>query len=386
MRTFLIVLTWFCIVGQGYHYLGYPALLFLLSRLSPRPPRRGSDHPPVSLVIAAYDEASVIREKLENSLWLDYPRLQIVVVSDGSKDSTPSIVRSYRARGVVGLHQPERRGKAEAINRAGPYLTGEIIVFSDANALYRADAIQNLVRNFADPAVGCVTGRRTVECSRHERHPATASGESFYWRYESAVKELETLIASTMGVCGEMLAIRRPLVVPLPAGLINDDAYFALSILRKGYRVIYEPEAVCWEAPTRSMQDEIVRRQRITAGRYQLLFGLNWWPWNRPAAVLMLISHKVLRLLLPFLMIGALLANAVLEAFFTVPAALHATLAAQLVFYGLAVLGLLTQRIGRHWKIPAAAYYVLAGNLGSLRGFYRFLMGQQTALWQKATR
>ena len=386
MMTLLITVACFCLAAQAFHYVGYPLLLWGLARIRPRPARHGETLPAVSLVIAAYDEAKVIGEKLENSLALDYPALQIIVVSDGSTDATPAITAAYNGRGVVGLHQPQRRGKANAMERAAAEAAGDIVVFSDANAFYRPDAIRMLVRGFADPAVGCATGRRSVQPPVGAAGPPTSAGESLYWRYESLVKQLETRLGSTVAVAGEMLAVRRRLMPKLPDGLINDDVYIALSVLRQGSRVIYEPEAVCWEAPTSSMRDELTRRRRMTAGRYQLLVNLGWWPWHQPAALLMLLSHKILRLLLPFFMIGALLANLALEAWSGVPLLMHATLAAQLAFYALAAVGLATRRARRHWRVPAAAYYLLVGNLGSLCGFVRFVRGGQSVLWQKVPR
>ena len=387
MMVLLIALTVGCLVALASHYVGYPALLWVLATIWPRPVRYGSACPSASLIIAAYNEEAVIREKIENSLSLDYPNLQILVVSEGSTDATAAIVRGYAGRGVVGLHQSQRRGKANAIGRAAAQATGDIIVFSDANALYRSDAIRMLMRGFSDAEVGCVTGRCAVQRPPSAGGaPSTAVGESLYWRYESAVKWLETRLGSTVAAVGEMLAIRRHLVKPLPPGLINDDAYLGLSVLRQGYRVIYEPQAFCWEAPTLSVQDELTRRRRITAGHYQLVFRMKWWPWNRPSALLMLFSHKVLRHLLPFLMIGALLANVALEAWQVVPVAMQVTLAAQLAFYALAALGLLAEHAGKQWTVPAAAYYIAIGNLGSLYGFLRFVRGGQSVLWQKAAR
>jgi cellulose synthase/poly-beta-1,6-N-acetylglucosamine synthase-like glycosyltransferase len=387
MMVLLIALTVGCLVALAFHYVGYPALLWVLATLWPRPVRYGTARPSASLIIAAYNEEAVIREKLENSLSLDYPSLQIFVVSDGSTDSTPAIVRAYAGRGVVGLHQSQRRGKAHAIGRAAAHATSDVIVFSDANALYRADAIRKLVRGFSDAEVGCVTGRRVIEGRpAADGAQSTAVGESLYWRYESSVKWLETRVGSTVAVVGEIMAIRRRLLTPLPHGLINDDAYLGLSVLRQGYRVIYEPEAVCWEAPSMSVQDELTRRRRMTAGHYQLVFSMKWWPWNRPSALLMLFSHKVLRHLQPFLMIAALLANVALEAGDVVPVAMQVTLAAQLAFYALATLGLLAEQAGKQWTVPAAAYYIAVGNLGSLSGFFRFVRGGQSVLWQKAAR
>jgi cellulose synthase/poly-beta-1,6-N-acetylglucosamine synthase-like glycosyltransferase len=385
MRTALILLTWLCLGAQAFHYLGYPLLLLLLATLRRRTTRGGAGQPSATLVISAYNEAAIIGEKLRNSLALDYPGLRIVVVSDGSSDDTAAIVAGFAGSGVVGLHRPERRGKADAINRGAMLAESDIVVLSDANALYAPDAVARLAAAFADPTVGCVTGRRTVRPPSGAAS-AAGGGESLYWRYESIVKRLESRLGSTVAVTGEILAVRRNLLPALPAGLINDDAYIALAVLRRGRRVLYEPAALCWEAPSGSMGDEIVRRRRITAGRYQLLLQPGWWPWRRPGPLAMLVCHKLLRLLLPFLMIGALAANLALAAWPAMPWALQATLAAQLAFYGLALTGFLAERAGRRWRIPAAAYYLTIGNLGALGGFLRFVAGGQSVLWEKAAR
>ncbi|MFO1055790.1 MAG: glycosyltransferase family 2 protein [Dongiaceae bacterium] len=387
MRTALILATLLCLGAQAFHYAGYPALLLLLARLRRRPPPAmdGAALPTATLVIAAYDEAAVIGEKLCNSLALDYPGLGIVVVSDGSTDGTPGIVAGFREAGVVGLHRPERRGKADAINRGAATAATDIVVLSDANALYAPDAIRRLAAHFADPAVGCVTGRRTVRPAAGTAGAAGA-GESLYWRYESKVKQLESRLGSTVAVAGEMLAVRRALLPPLPAGLVNDDAFIALAVLRAGRRVLYEPRALCWEPPSASMRDELVRRRRIAAGRYQLLAHPGWWPWRRPGPLAMLLCHKLLRLVLPFLMLGALAANLALALWPPMPPLLQATLAAQLGFYGLALVGGAAARAGRRWRIPAAAWYLTVGHLGALGGFLRFVGGGQSALWEKASR
>lgn len=386
MTTVLTWLTCIFLAAQGLHYVGYPVLLLILAKLRPRPAIRSDILPPVTLVIAAYNEAAVIAEKLENSLALDYPGLQVILTSDGSTDATLPLAQRFAASGVTVLHNPERRGKAAAVNDALAHATGEIVVFSDANSMYRSDAIRKLTRNFADPQVGCVGGQLAVRPPAPDDPSEGVPVERLYWRYESLIKRLESRVASTVGVAGSMLAVRRALVGPLPRGLINDDAYLGLSVLRRGYRVIYEPEAVGLEAPIETMRDEIVRRQRIAAGRYQLLLSLGWWPWNRPGALLMLLAHKVMRLLLPFLMIGALVANAALLAWPPVPAAMQIVLALQFAFYCLAAVGFLAEHFGRRWRIPAVAYYVIVGNLGSLRGFLRYVTGRQTAIWRKATR
>ena len=230
-----------------YIYLGYPLLLALIVRVrGPRLVRRGNRLPPVSLVISAFNEAEMIRRKLENAVQLDYPRelLEIVVVSDASTDGTDELAAEYADRyGVIVARQPERVGKTVGLNRTVPTLRGEIVVFSDANALYERDALKMLVRNFADPQVGCVTGEaRYVEGSRS----AADSGERTYWDYEIRLKRLETAIGSMVGGDGALYAIRARLWKPLPPTAINDFLN-PLQIVNAGWRGVYEPRAICHE-------------------------------------------------------------------------------------------------------------------------------------------
>jgi len=380
----LDILTWAAVAVLAHVYVGYPALVAALARLRRRPAARGAGTPFVSLVIAAYQEESVIRDKIENSLQLDYPRqrLEILVVTDGSTDATPRLVAEYADRGVVLLHEPERRGKSAALDRAVERARGEVLLFSDANALYRPDAVRKLVRNFADPAVGGVSGRKTVVGSGG----GVAASEGAYWRYESAIKRHESAIGSTLAVVGEMLALRRRLFEPIPAHIINDDAYLALRLLRAGHRVLYEPEAMSWEAGAVSVHEEAVRRRRIAAGRYQVLFSpRSLWPWRHPWALFQLVSHKLLRLLLPFFMLAALAGSAALVALGPRPAS-TGLLVGQLAFYALAAAGWLAERAGWRAGPPALAYYVVRSNLAALQALAGYLGGTQTVLWTRARR
>lgn len=423
--TFLSVLTWISLAAVGYVYLGYPAVLSILARFHSRPARQAAIFPSVSLIIAAYNETGVIGRKVANSLALDYPqdKLQIIVVADGSSDDTAAVVQPYAAQGVLLLHNPERRGKSAALNRGAAVATGEILVFSDANAFYLPDALQKLVRNFHDPAVGGVSGRKTIRDSE----AAVNQSEGLYWRYESFIKAKESQVGSTTGVVGEMMAVRRDLFQPIPEHIICDDAYLAYSLLRQGHRVLYEPEAISWETSAATTQGEMTRRRNINAGRYQLLFQPRLWPWNNPLALFQLISHKFLRLLLPFFMASAFVANVLtigigrrqdgrsrggsiprcgskqdrhlgmpLSSYKAKspnppipaprPAALYLTLVGQLLFYGLALVGWLAERSGRRWKLPAVAWYITSSNLASVNGLWRYLNGRQTVLWAKVER
>jgi cellulose synthase/poly-beta-1,6-N-acetylglucosamine synthase-like glycosyltransferase len=273
------------------------------------------------------------------------------------------------------------------MNRAAAEANGDILLFSDANALYLPDAVGLIVANFADPSVGCVSGNKTVRRKTADGSwSSVGEAEGFYWKYEAAIKRFESAIASTVGVVGEMLAVRHSSWRPIPADVINDDFYACLMIQKLGQRVIYEHNAVSWELPSQSLADDLKRRQRITAGRFQALFHLGWWPWNSPLGLFMLISHKFLRLLLPVLFVLAFGANLALLAGPALPTLLAVTLWAQLAFYALVVAGLVGDRLGKRWRLPGICYYIFAGNIGTVRGFMHFLSRAPGVLWEKAAR
>lgn len=382
--NFFYIMTWICLIALAYHYFGYPIIVFVMSRLMPYSVRRETIEPRVSLIVAAYNEAAVISQKIDNTLALDYPRhlLEIIVVTDGSNDATADIVAGYQEQGVILLHQPERGGKSAAINRAVDKATGEILVFSDANAFYRDTVLRMLVRNFHDPSTGCVSGRKTIR-------PTAASvteSENVYWKYESFINASESRLGMTAAVYGEMMALRRENFSPIPAGIINDDAYLALHTLRSGYRVIYEPEAVCWETSAQSMHDEVIRRRRMNAGAFQLFFRFGLWPWNRPLAIISLVSHKFMRLFLPILMAGALVGNLGYVMTQHDSGLLKWVLVGQVSLYVSAFIGWLGERYRQRWLIPALAYYVVRASLTPLEGLWGFLRRTQTSLWEKVNR
>lgn len=388
MAAFFELLTWLCLLVCGYVYVGYAALICALARFRRTAVPTLNGPPFVSVLIAAYNEQEVIGDKIANTLALDYPRerMEILVVTDGSHDDTVQIVEGWAAGSANGrlrpFHAPERRGKSAAINRTMAHASGEIVVFSDANAFYAPDALGNLVRHFADPRVGCVGGRKTVRANGS----ATASSEGAYWRYESWIKAAESRLGTTTTAVGEMMAVRRGLLAPIPPDIINDDAYLALGVLRAGYRVIYEPAALCWETSSASTRDEITRRRRINAGRYQFLLNPALWPWRNPLAMFEFVSHKLLRALLPLFMAVALAANVLSVALGSRQGLMLYVLAAQLAFYGLAAVGLVFESRGRASRLPALAGYVVSSNFAALCGLIGYVRGTQTVLWKKAAR
>ena len=298
------LLFWLCVLLIGYVYAGYPLLVAFLARWKRNTPAYPIITPQVSILIAAYNEEGVIAGKIENTLALEYPEeyMQIVVAVDGSDDRTVEIVQSFEDRGVEMSYQSLRAGKAAAINRAIPLLKHEIVVFSDANNLYTKETLLELVRPFCDPKIGAVTGSKLIL----DDMDAHAKADGLYWRYESAIKKNETRLGSCTGVVGEILAFRKALYQPPPPGVINDDFFIGMSVLRQGYRLVYVPEARSYERSSLTEHDEAIRRSRIVAGRYQALLMANrLLPWRDPMLVWQIVSHKFMRPLVPLLMIAA---------------------------------------------------------------------------------
>ncbi len=374
MLILLQVLFWLAVGTIVYTFLGYPLLVGLLARCLHRPVQKSAITPEVTLLIPAYNEASVIAAKIENSLTLDYPpeQLKIVVVTDGSDDETVDVVKSYAAQGVRLLHQPQREGKMAAINRVMPLLDGEIVVFSDANAMLNSGALRAIARNFADPAVGGVAGEKRV----------LGGGEGLYWRYESFLKRCDSAITSVMGAAGELFAIRHRLFEPPPPSALIDDFVMSLRLVEAGWRVVYEPQAVVTEPPSPTLAGEWRRRSRIAAGGFQ---SIRWLPGllnpARGLGAWQYFSHRVLRwAATPFLLPIVYVLNLFLLG---MPFYRYVFLA-QTIFYAAALLGYaLTWRGVRRGPLYAVFYFCFS-NILALVGFWRYVTGTQPVTWAKA--
>jgi biofilm PGA synthesis N-glycosyltransferase PgaC len=377
--TVLQILFWLSALAVVYTYIGYPLLIALLARVIRRPVRSAPITPSVSLVIPAYNEANVIAHKLENSLALDYPpaELEIVVISDGSTDGTNQIVRRFAHQGVRLLFEPPRRGKIAALNRAVPLTRGDIIVFTDANAMLAPGALRYLVRNFADARVACVGGEKRVG----ENRSTSARGESAYWRYESYLKRCDSAVGSAMGVAGELFAVRRERYTAVEQDSLIEDFVLSLRLVEAGWRVLFEPQAVAWEQSSPSLSAEWQRRTRIAAGGFQSIVRLTGMLnplLGLPA--FQYFSHRVLRWLAPFFLIAAFAANVLLWSH----PLYRWTLVAQVVFYLLALAGYALVRLGLYWRPLQMAFYFCFTNLAALIGFYRYVTRSQPVTWKKA--
>src|SRR5215475_2607398 len=329
-------LFWISVAFPLYVYLGFPLLLWLLQTLVRRAPRRAPVEPSVSLLIAAYNEAAVIADKIRNSLALDYPaeKLEIVVASDGSEDATAEIVRSFEAESggrVRLLNYPQNRGKMAVLNAAIPELRGDIVAFSDATSMLASDSLRILVQSFSDSRVGAASG---VYRLLKQDQSQIGSQEDIYWKYETFLKVQEARLGAFTGAHGSLFAIRRALY-PFPSeNTINDDFTIPMRILERGHRVAYEPAAVAFEEAHE--MEGFSRRVRITAGNIEQLReikGLLWPP--RPFVLFCLLSHKAGRLLVPVFMLIALATNIALRGQYPY----NWLLLGQALFYSLALLG-----------------------------------------------
>ncbi|MEW6329956.1 MAG: glycosyltransferase family 2 protein [Pseudomonadota bacterium] len=370
-----------CIAVAVYHYLVYPLAVMVGSKLTANDAPAADYEPSVSFVIAAYNEAKVIRQKLVNTLALDYPRekLEIIVVADGSSDATPAIVAEFADRNVICLFDPERRGKSHALNRAVAASRGEVTVLSDANNEFSRDALRWLVRTLSRPLAGGVSGaKRIIE----NRERAASIGDSLYWRYESMIKLAESRLGGTVAADGEIFAIRRELYRPIPPEVINDDAFLTMAVVLQGYRVGYEPRATATEEASISIAEDFRVKVRMVAGGYQFLVlhglalaGTGWFAFK-------FVSHKILRWLMPLFLITLLLIS-VLRAG-ELPYAL--LLLAQGLFYGLAALGGLMPAARQASRLVYVPFYFTTMNLAAFAGLVKFLRGRQNVLWSKAAR
>ncbi len=369
---------WLGVATPVYAYLGYPVVLLILRRILHEDVTRSSITPRLSLVVPAYNESSNIQRKIRNSLALDYPpeQLKIVIACDGSKDETPelanSIAQSAEAQGRVRvLNYPVNRGKILTLNAAVRELEGEIIVFSDASAILNRNALRMLIRNFADPRVGAVSGKYTV--IKPDEVNIGAS-EDFYWRYETFLKTQEAQLSSTLGGHGHLHAIRAELYPFPPAGTINDDYVIHASVIAKGLRAVYEPEAVIREEAHE--MTGFGRRVRIMAGNIQQLREIK--PLLRPLRplpVFFFLSHKAMRLVVPFAMIAAFIAN-----FFLLDRPLYQVLfAAQVIFYIAALIGSIIRLRPKLLMVP---FYFSMINAAAFLGAYHAFTGLRRMRWK----
>jgi cellulose synthase/poly-beta-1,6-N-acetylglucosamine synthase-like glycosyltransferase len=335
------------------------------------------------MLIAAHNEQDFISEKIKNCIGLDYPqdKLEIIIGSDASTDRTDEIIREHGHACVLLVPFSERRGKASVLNDLAGLARGEILIFSDANTIYRQDAILRLVPHFADQQVGGVCGQLVL---LNQNGYYEAEGERFYWNYENELKRLEGKIKTVLGANGAIYAIRRELFKSLPKDkVVMDDFLIPLSIVQRGYDIVYDPEAVVYEYAAPNLKSEFQRKVRIGAANFNGIREI--LPLLNPARGFVafgLWSHKIIRWFVPFFLLIAFVGN-----LFLLPRLLYQiTFAAQICFYALAALSWRFSTFGRRTSIFILPYYFVVTNLALLVGFFKFLTKSQKPAWAKVER
>lgn len=338
-------LFWCAFTMVLYVYLGYPTILAVWARIAPRPVHRSPITPGVSIVIAARNEAPALQARIENLLTVDYPadRIQIIVVSDGSTDSTPEILDFYR--GEIDYLLLPTSGKATALNAGVAIARYEVLVFADARQRFAPDALRALVAPLADPAVGGVSGELVLDCESGEGASTIGEGVGVYWRYEKWLRRQETLVGSTVGSTGAIHALRRDLWQPLPAETILDDVLAPMQAVLAGARVIFEGAARAYDRLSPASRTEFQRKTRTLAGNYQILRlqPRLLIPFVNPVW-LQFVSHKLGRLMVPYALGVLLLSSAVLAGGDRLYAV---AFIGQIAFYGLAAYGAVLDRRAR---------------------------------------
>jgi len=342
--------------------------------------------PAVTLIVAAYNEAECIEQKMRNSLDLDYPegKLKWIFITDGSTDGTDDIIRKYSA--VLLLHQTERKGKVAAINRAMKFVETPIVIFSDANSMLNRTAVREMIKHYSDARVAAVAGEKKIISEGNDN--AVGAGESIYWKYESLLKRLDSELYTVVGAAGELFSIRTSHFHPLPEDVIIEDFVQSLTVCMDGYVVRYEPKAYATETASVTMQEEQKRKVRIAAGAFQSMIILKklFNVYRYPLLSFQFISHRILRwTLCPVALLIFFLTNILLVAdgrtgFYVV------ILLAQFVFYIIAIAGWLFARRNLRIKALYIPYYFFFMQLSMFLGFFRYIGNKQPVIWDKSLR
>ena len=392
--TTLKILFWICLVICIYTYVGYGVLLYLLvllKRMVKGKPKQmelpeDSQLPDVAFMVCAYNEQDVVEMKMQNIHELDYPKdkLHVVWVTDGSSDNTNEYLKAYPEVEVI--YSPERRGKTAALNHGLSMVTSDITVMTDANTMVNREAIREIVRCMQDPKVACVAGEKRV-MSRHEGEIA-AEGEGLYWKYESALKRLDSELYSAMGAAGELNAIRTHLYERMPETALLDDFVMSMRMVEQGYKIAYTSEAYAMEYGSANLEEESKRKRRIAAGGLQS----SWWlrsmmnPFKNFMVAFQFVSHRVLRWSITPIALMALIPLNVALVMMKAGTVYTIIWILQILFYLTAFSGYLLEQHGHKNKLLYVPYYFLFININVFRGMHYLKTHQGGGTWEKAKR
>ena len=390
----LKIFFWMGVFLVFYTYIGYGMLLWVLVKMKRFVKGKAvkaalpadEDLPDVTFMVCAYNEQDVVDMKMENTLQFDYPhdKLHIMWVTDGSTDATND--RLSRYPGVEIVFSPERKGKTAALNHGISMVKTDLTIMTDANTMVNPEAVREIVRCFQDPQVACVAGEKRV-MARHEGQ-AAAEGEGLYWKYESALKKMDSELYSAMGAAGELNAIRTRLYQPMPENALLDDFVMSMRMVGQGYRIAYSPDAYAMEYGSADLNEESERKRRIAAGGLQSI----WWlrsmmnPLRNPMVAFQFVSHRVLRWSITPVALLALIPLNVALVLMKAGTVYNIIWALQLLFYLAAFIAWVMERQGRKNKLLYVPYYFLFMNLNVFKGMKYLCSHQSSGAWEKAKR
>jgi biofilm PGA synthesis N-glycosyltransferase PgaC len=373
-------LFWCCVSLLLYIYFGYPALIGFLMLFRSRPAIRQEGCPHASIVVVAHNEGERIEQRISNLLALDYPaeRLEILLASDGSTDDTAARARCYASDRLRVMEFESRRGKAAVLNEVIPQARADIVVLADARQRFAPGVLRALLRRFSDPEVGAVSGELILESD--SRVNGVGEGVGFYWRYEKFIRATESRLDSTVGATGAIYAIRKSLFESIAEDTLLDDVLIPMQIARRGYRVLLEREALAYDRAAPSASVELTRKVRTIAGNFQL-FASHPWLLNpfQNRLWFQTWSHKLLRLLSPFALLGAFGANLLLLD----QAPYRWSLELQAAFYGAALAGFGRRNAAGTPTLLSVPYGFCFLNWATALAFVRFTSGQQRVTWER---
>lgn len=389
------IIFWICVTVVIYTYLGYSAVLYIIlkiknlfSRPEPTPilPLNEELFPEVTLMICAYNESAIIKEKMENIRSLNYPKDKLCVmwVTDGSSDDSNQKLSQYPEVKLV--YSPERKGKAAAIQHGLQENRAEYVVFTDANTILNKDAIREIVRQFMKENVGCVSGEKRVMA--RDASQGAAEGEGIYWRYESTLKCWDNELYSAMGAAGELFAVRMSNYRPSPPNALLDDFMMSMLILKDGHRIAYTKDAYAMEFGSANGLEESKRKRRIAAGGLQSI----WWlrslmnPFRHPKIAFQFISHRVLRWSVTPVALVSLIPLNIIILLQDVSLIYILTALTQIIVYVMATAGLALQFLGRRNNFLFVPCYFLFMNLNVFLGMAYLATNHTKGTWEKARR
>ena len=379
VQPLLKVMFWLGVSTVVYVHLLYPVLIRVLAGLRPGRRRSGDvrNTLPYSVILAVRDEAPRISARLDDLLASTGTAercVEVIVVADGCTDATAALARSHQSPLVRVVELADNEGKARAISCGCEVAQGDVIVFADARQRWAANSLQRLLENFDRAEVGGVTGELVIEA------PAGLAGVGLYWRYEKWLRRNEARLHSTVGVSGSISAVRRALFLPIPRGLLLDDLYWPLQVVMQGRRVVYDERALAYDRLPDRPADEFWRKVRTLSGNFQLVAALPraLLPWRNPIWT-QFVSHKLLRLVVPWMLLAVLLASALLDG-----ALYRIAFVAQAIFYGL-TLSALAGGPGARWRVVTAATGFIVLNAAAWLAFWVWILGRAEGSWKKVS-